>query len=92
MATDSTFTVLGTTDQGRKVHLAWGTQGRHLEGKTLCDLSNTITTTVAAIPEGSYSVEVLLTLDIPVSRLCAHCFTPKTRKRYQQARTAAKAA
>lgn len=79
---------LATVDGG-KVHLAFGWE----HGAPSCDRSEQITDYLADLDPNAGlegTVAAILANDIPIRRLCAHCFPIRTRKAVSEARAAAK--
>jgi hypothetical protein len=85
-----TTLVIGVTPEGRKVHLAW-----KRTGAILCDLSRrgpAVNDVIADLGEEGGEDETMAVLNehtIPVSRLCAHCFSIRFRTRLASRRRAA---
>lgn len=85
-----TTLVIGVTPEGRKVHLAW-----KRTGAVLCDTSRfgpAVDDVIAELPEEGGEEETMAVLNehtIPVSRLCAHCFSIRFRTRLASRRRAA---
>ena len=71
--------VIGTTPEGRKVHMAW-----KRNGQVLCESGPAISNVIAELPEEGGQDQTMAVLDehtIAVSLLCAHCFTIRFRSR-----------
>lgn len=76
---------LATVDGG-KVHLAFGWE----KGAPSCDRYERVTDYLAELDPNAGlegTVAAILAHDIPIRRLCAHCFPIRTRKAVSEART-----
>jgi hypothetical protein len=84
-----TTVVIGTTSEGRKVHMGW-----RRNGQLLCALTPhaaVIDMVVAELADDGGQAETIATLSehrIAASRLCGHCFSIRLRRTYAAARKA----
>lgn len=77
-------TTIGTVAGSGQVHLAHGTDSQHI----LCRFGAAkmaTSVTLAEIPEGADTCDVLLDAEVKMSKLCKNCFPIRTRERYRAA-------
>lgn len=83
--------VIGTTEGGRKVHMA-----QRRDAKVLCELTTwgaLVDNTIAELDDNGGLDETIAVIDehrIAVSRLCGHCFSMRLRHKLAAQRRAAK--